>query len=182
MFLSIKTTKFGLILAFLQNDSSLAFSVSPNLSSKLHSFSFHSSSSSFIFPISSSTSLSTSTTSSTSSSSSSSTSRSSTTNDIPSCLEGVAEFEQWWNQINPSSNRNQLEHASFDSDQLRGLKFSTTQNIENLNGQDTIVSVPRSRVLHTPLQTKDTEMDWDTNLSIQLLEEYSKGKSSAMYG
>ena len=82
--------------------------------------------------------------------------------------------------MSPSPNQRKLEHAAFDNGQLRGLKFSDKTN-EN-KSDDVIVNVPRDLVLHTPLQTKAEDMDWDTNLSIQLLEEYSKGKASNIYG
>lgn len=97
----------------------------------------------------------------------------------PSCMEGVSQFEQWWTKV--SSSPSPLEHSSFENGQLRGLQF-IGGNKYLLGSNKNVASIPRNFVLRTPLQTKEGEMTWDTNLAIQLLDEYAKGSSSELQG
>lgn len=125
--------------------------------------------------------------SSSSSISSISSSAASNTESLPFCLQGAPQFEQWWDTVVTETPR-KLEHASFDQDRLRGLRLirgDSSSSAEKMD--DLVVSVPRNLVLHSPLVTKngnenEMKMDWDTDLAIQLLEEYAKGQEGDIHG
>ena len=105
--------------------------------------------------------------------------------DVDDCLQGVSQFEEWWETVNPSASdasnfENQLKHSSFDFGQLRGLKIHGKN--KNFGNGKAILSVPRKVVLCSSINAKSEDFDWDTNLAIQLLQEYKKGIASDIYG
>ena len=97
-------------------------------------------------------------------------------------LGGVDSFEEWFSANTSSGARvNNIKHALFHSNSLRGLEFTSTKS-SDLNK---VAVVPRRLVLSAPFSDEDEYeggRSWDTILSLKLWQECKKGKESAYYG
>ncbi len=96
-------------------------------------------------------------------------------------LAGISSFEEWFSKTT-GAQVNNVRHAVFHSNSLRGLEFTSTKPSDLKK----VAVVPRGMVLRVPF-SDDTEVDsnaksWDTNLSCKLWEECQKGKNSSYYG
>jgi len=98
-------------------------------------------------------------------------------------LGGVDSFEEWF-AANSSSGAqvNSIKHALFSSNSLRGLEFTSTKSSD----LSKVAVVPRKLVLSASFSDDEDEQEggrsWDTNLSVKLWQECTKGKNSAYYG
>ena len=97
-------------------------------------------------------------------------------------LRGVDIFDEWF-AANSSSGAqaNNIKHALFSSNKLRGLEFTSTKSSD----LSKVAVVPRKLVLSTPFSDEDEQeggRSWDTNLSVKLWQECKKGKNSEYYG
>lgn len=97
-------------------------------------------------------------------------------------LGGVDTFEEWF-AANSSSGAqvNNIKHALFNSNSLRGLEFTSTKSSD----LSKVAVVPRKLVLSAPFSDEEEQeggRSWDTNLSVKLWQECQKGRDSAYYG
>jgi predicted ATP-binding protein involved in virulence len=90
-------------------------------------------------------------------------------------LDGVSDFEDWFQSLDRASCDSSIRHAAFGS--LRGLK----QQVDSpLDGRvvDVVATVPKTAVLSSSYADKD----WDSQLAILLWKECIKGTRSDIYG
>mmetsp|Transcript_17996 Transcript_17996/g.29473 ORF Transcript_17996/g.29473 Transcript_17996/m.29473 type:complete len:413 (+) Transcript_17996:110-1348(+) len=97
-------------------------------------------------------------------------------------LGGVDSFEEWFTANSSSGAQvNNIKHALFSSNSLRGLEFTSTKSSD----LSKVAVVPRKLVLSAPFSDEDEQVggrSWDTNLSVKLWQECKKGKDSEYYG
>ena len=93
---------------------------------------------------------------------------------IPDILDGVSDFEDWFQSLERASYDGSIRHSAFGS--LRGLK-----QFKSLDGRvavDVVATVPKTAVLSSSYADKD----WDSKLAILLWKECIKGKQSDIHG
>jgi len=96
-------------------------------------------------------------------------------------IAGISAFEEWFSEM-PGAQLNNVRHAVFHSNSLRGLEFTSTKSSDLKK----VAVIPRKIVLRVPF-SDDRGMDsnaksWDTDLSCKLWGECQKGKNSPYYG
>jgi hypothetical protein len=85
-------------------------------------------------------------------------------------LGGVAEFDQWFKNVDKADCQSSIQHHAFGS--LRGLKCQ-----ESTDGSASI-TVPKDVVLSSSY----ADEDWDSQLAVKLWNECKRGRQSDVYG
>ena len=101
----------------------------------------------------------------------------------PGVLDGVSEFEQWFQTLGNKANCDaSIRHGAFGT--LRGLQqlpasaASAAASVAKVNGRLTVATVPKTAVLMSSYADKD----WDSQLAVMLWKECIKGEQSDIYG
>eukprot|EP00977_Amphora_coffeiformis_P013097 scaffold3361_cov166-Amphora_coffeaeformis.AAC.8 len=87
-------------------------------------------------------------------------------------LEGVTEFESWFNKVEKCKCDGRITHALFG--RLRGLAWKGATSAAS----GSFASVHNSVVL----QSDESQPNWDAILASKLWKEVLKGKESSLYG
>jgi hypothetical protein len=85
-------------------------------------------------------------------------------------LGGVAEFDQWFADLDKATCQTCIQHHAFGS--LRGLRCQDS----NVGGN--VLTVPKNVVLSSSYGDED----WDSQLAQKLWAECKRGQSSEFYG
>jgi len=103
-------------------------------------------------------------------------------------LQGVEEFEKWFENSNEDRSDNDtstyVKHGIFSNG--RGLQFVGNEK-DVLSDGKAVVTLPKELVLRSTI-VEDKEVletvadDWDSVLALQLLRECKRGKQSDIYG
>lgn len=98
----------------------------------------------------------------------------------PSILGGTQQFQSWFQSKAVGGKAlPELKHATFQSNNLRGLEYDGTKD----RG---VVEVPEKVVLRTEYNrnTQDGKVDedWDSRLAVLLVKECLKGEDSDLFG
>ena len=90
-------------------------------------------------------------------------------------LQGVAEFEDWFESAT-GARVNSIKHSFFGS-YGRGLEFTSSRS-KDLSG---VIEAPRRLVLRVP-DSDEEGRGWDAKLATKLFNECKKGRSSEFWG